>query len=119
MSEEAPRPSGGAGQQGWDLPWAEPFGTGRPERAKLAEEFGAGTRRTGSLFQLLGQPAADRIGINAPALNCLNILGFSAETTAGERARATGLTTPSITGAATRLEPPCFPPLSTTSLSAP
>src|SRR5260221_14388186 len=104
MSEEAPRPSGGAGQQGWDLPWAEPFGTGRPERAKLAEEFGAGTRRTGSLFQLLGQAAADRIGINATDLNCLNILSFSGETTAGELARATGLTTASITGGADRLE---------------
>ncbi len=104
MSEEAPRPSGGAGQQGWDLPWAEPFGTGRPERAKLAEEFGAGTRRTGSLFQLLGQAAADRIGINATDLNCLNILSFSGETTAGELARATGLTTASITGVADRLE---------------
>src|SRR5258708_11652629 len=104
MSEEAPRPSGGAGQQGWDLPWAEPFGTGRPERAKLAEEFGAGIRRTGSLFQLLGQPAAARIGINATDLNCLNILSFGGEMTAGELARATRLTTASITGVADRLE---------------
>src|SRR5260370_37450000 len=104
MSEEAPRPPGGGGRRGGTLRWAEPFGTGRPERAKLAEEFGAGTRRTGSLFQLLGQAAADRIGINATDLNCLNILSFSGETTAGELARATGLTTASITGVADRLE---------------
>src|SRR3984893_13820169 len=104
MSEESPGPSGGAGQRGWDLPWAEPFGTGQPERAKLAEEFGAGIRRTGSLFQLMGQAAADRVGINATDLNCLNILSFGGEMTAGELARATGLTTASITGVADRLE---------------
>jgi DNA-binding transcriptional ArsR family regulator len=104
MSEEASRPPGGAGHQRWDLPWAEPFGTGRPERAKLAEQFGAGVRRTGSLFQLMGQAAADRIGLNATDLNCLNILSFSGKMTAGELAKATGLTTASITGVADRLE---------------
>jgi DNA-binding MarR family transcriptional regulator len=104
MSEEAPRPPSGVGHQRWDLPWAEPFGTGRPERAKLAEQFGAGVRRTGSLFQLMGQAAADRIGINATDLNCLNILSFRGEMTAGELARETGLTTASITGVTDRLE---------------
>src|SRR6516225_11699262 len=104
MSEEAPRPPGDAAQQRWDLPWAEPFGTGRPERAKLAEQFGAGVRRTGALFQLMGQAAADRIGINATDLNCLNILTFRGEMTAGELARETGLTTASITGVTDRLE---------------
>jgi DNA-binding MarR family transcriptional regulator len=104
MSEEAPGSSGGAGPEGWDLPWAEPFGTGQPERAKLAGQFGAGVRRTGSLFQLLGQAAADRIGLNATDLNCLNILSFAGELTAGDLARQTGLTTASITGVADRLE---------------
>ena len=104
MSEEASRPAGAAGHQRWDLPWAEPFGTGRPERAKLAEQFGAGVRRTGSLFQLMGQAAADRIGINATDLNCLNILSFRGEMTAGDLHRETGLTTASITGVTDRLE---------------
>jgi DNA-binding MarR family transcriptional regulator len=104
MPEEAFPPPGGAGLQRWDLPWAEPFGTGRPERARLAEQFGAGVRRTGSLFQLMGQAAADRIGINATDLNCLNILSFRGEMTAGELARETGLTTASITGVTDRLE---------------
>ena len=104
MSEQAPGPSDGAGQQGWDLPWAEPFGTGRPERARLAEEFGAAVRQTGSLFQLMGQAAADRIGLNATDLNCLNILSFRGGMTAGVLAKATGLTTASITGVADRLE---------------
>jgi DNA-binding MarR family transcriptional regulator len=104
MSEEASRPPGDAGHEAWDLAWAEQFGTGRPERARLAYEFGAAVRRTGSLFQLIGQAAADRIGINATDLNCLNILSFGGQMTAGELARATGLTTASITGVADRLE---------------
>jgi DNA-binding MarR family transcriptional regulator len=95
---------GRQGERAWDLPWAEPFVAGRPERAHLAAEFGAATRRTGSLWQLMGQAAADRIGLNATDLNCLNILSFSGEMTAGELARETGLTTASITGVADRLE---------------
>jgi DNA-binding transcriptional ArsR family regulator len=93
-----------ADQQDWEVPWAEPFGTGSPERARLATEFGAAIRKTGALMQLVGQAAADRIGINATDMNCLNILSFSGTMTAGELARATGLTTASITGVVDRLE---------------
>src|SRR6266516_3364484 len=90
----------------WELPWGEPFtaDAATAERAKLATAFGAAIRRTGSLMQLMGQAAADRIGINATDLNCLNILSFSGQMTAGELARATGLTTASITGVVDRLE---------------
>jgi DNA-binding MarR family transcriptional regulator len=105
MSEDPSAGSGGSDQRGWDVPWAEPFGsTGHPERAALAAEFGAGIRKTGALMQLMGMAAAERIGINATDLNCLNILSFSGQMTAGELARATGLTTASITGVADRLE---------------
>jgi DNA-binding MarR family transcriptional regulator len=108
MSEQEEPSQGGqqerAGHEGWDTPWAEPFGTGSPERARLASEFGGAVRMTGSLMQLVGQAAADRIGINATDLNCLNILSFSGQLTAGELARATGLTTASITGVIDRLE---------------
>jgi DNA-binding MarR family transcriptional regulator len=100
----AGEPHGESGDEAWNLPWAEPFTADRPERARLAAAFGAATRRTGSLWQLMGQAAADRIGLNATDLNCLNILSFSREMTAGELARATGLTTASITGVADRLE---------------
>src|ERR1017187_9531574 len=90
----------------WDVPWAEPIGEGAgpPERTAVVEAFAATIRRTSSLMQLVSQAAADRIGINATDLNCLNILGFSGHMTAGELARATGLTTASITGVADRLE---------------
>jgi len=52
----------------------------------------------------MSQAAADQIGINATDLNCLNILSFSGQMTAGELARATGLSTASITGVVDRLE---------------
>jgi len=97
---------GGAAAGGWDVPWAETptTGTGAPGRAELELAFATAMRRTGSLMQLMGQAAADRIGINATDLNCLNILSFSGHMTAGELARATGLTTASITGVVDRLE---------------
>ena len=98
--------AGHKGQGGWDVPWAESptTGAGTPGRADLELAFATAMRRTGSLMQLMGQAAADRIGINATDLNCLNILSFSGHMTAGELARATGLTTASITGVVDRLE---------------
>jgi DNA-binding MarR family transcriptional regulator len=93
-------------QPGWETPWPESpaAGAGRRERADLEVAFAAGLRRTGALMQLMGTAAADKIGINATDLNCLNILSFSGHMTAGELARATGLTTASITGVVDRLE---------------
>jgi DNA-binding transcriptional ArsR family regulator len=91
-------------QHDWDMPWIEAIGSGPPERKQLAAAFGEGFRKTNSLMQLMGQAAADRIGLNATDLNCLNILSFSGELTAGDLAKATGLTTASITGVADRLE---------------
>ncbi|HEY1347607.1 MAG TPA: MarR family transcriptional regulator [Streptosporangiaceae bacterium] len=95
-----------ATRPGWETPWPESpaTGEGRPERADLEVAFAAGLRRTGALMQLMGTAAAERIGINATDLNCLNILSFSGHMTAGELARATGLTTASITGVVDRLE---------------
>src|ERR1039457_407227 len=106
MSEDPQGTPPGADEGAWELPWAEPVahGSGRPDRARRAAAFGAAIRRTGSLMQLMGQAAADRIGINATDLNCLNILSFSGQMTAGQLAKATGLTTASITGVIDRLE---------------
>src|SRR5690348_4154456 len=94
------------GPGGWDVPWPESpaSGAGTPGRADLELAFATAMRRTGSLMQLMNQAAADKIGINATDLNCLNILSFSGHMTAGELARATGLTTASITGVVDRLE---------------
>ncbi len=73
-------------------------------RRELESAFLEATRRTGSLMQLIGQAAADRMGINTTDLNCLNILSFTGTMTAGQLAQATGLTTAAITGVIDRLE---------------
>ena len=77
------------------------------ERARMEGEFLLAMRRTGSTLQLLGQLAAERIGVNATDLNCLNLVALAGPrepVTAGELARQTGLTTASITGVLDRLE---------------
>src|SRR5580700_5932429 len=74
------------------------------ERRRLETEFLLALRRAGSIMQLLGQLSAERIGINVTDLNCLNIVALTGPMTAGELARATGLTTASITGVLDRLE---------------
>src|ERR1700722_11140407 len=112
MTGELPGPSG---EPDWQVPWPEATSWEAPwagapgapgwsdERRVLAMAFAVGLRKTGSLMQVMSQAAADKIGINATDLNCLNILSFSGSQTAGELARATGLTTASITGVVDRL----------------
>src|SRR3984957_5631092 len=75
-----------------------------PARRRLESEFLLALRRAGAAMQLLGAASAERIGINVTDLNCLNLLALSGQMTAGELARATGLTTASITGVLDRLE---------------
>ena len=111
MNGEPPADSGTwqvpwAAETSWEAPWAGPPGAlgWSDERRALAMAFAVGLRKTGSLMQVMSQAAADKIGINATDLNCLNILSFSGSQTAGELARATGLTTASITGVVDRLE---------------
>src|ERR1700679_3748009 len=74
------------------------------ERRQLENDFLLAMRRAGSIMQLLGQVSAERIGINATDLNCLNIVALTGHMTAGELARQTGLSTASITGVLDRLE---------------
>jgi DNA-binding MarR family transcriptional regulator len=107
VQEQAWKASAGPhGKVGWDVPWPESPAAGAktPGRAELEVAFATAMRRTGALMQLTGTAAADKIGINATDLNCLNILSFGGRMTAGELARATGLTTASITGVVDRLE---------------
>jgi DNA-binding MarR family transcriptional regulator len=89
-----------ADRSGWEVP---PPGVSA-ERHRLENEFVLAMRRAGSIMQLLGQVSADRIGINATDLNCLNIVALTGRVTAGDLARQTGLTTASITGVLDRLE---------------
>ena len=88
-----------------DAPERDAAAAGSPaERQRLEGEFLLAMRRNGSIMQLLGQVSAERIGVNVTDLNCLNIVALTGPMTAGELARATGLTTASITGVLDRLE---------------
>ena len=79
-------------------------GTESGERQQLEGEFVLAMRKTSLVSQLLSQASAERIGINVTDLNCLNVIALTGSMTAGELARATGLTTASITGVLDRLE---------------
>src|SRR3984957_11502237 len=81
-----------------DMPQEGGDERGGDERRRLETEFLLALRRAGSIMQLLGQMSAERIGINVTDLNCLNIVALTGPMTAGDLARATGLTTASITG---------------------
>jgi DNA-binding MarR family transcriptional regulator len=120
MSEELPElpaePEPTTDAESWQVPWADatnwdahwaadPGAAGwSPARRLLALSFAIAIRKTGSLMQVMSQAAAVIIGLNSTDLNCLNILSFSGSLTAGELAKATGLTTASITGVVDRLE---------------
>ena len=82
----------------------QPTGGGGTARQRLETDFLLALRRAGSIMQLLGQLSAERIGVNVTDLNCLNIVALTGSMTAGDLARATGLTTASITGVLDRLE---------------
>ena len=84
--------------------WAEPNPGVSVERRRLEGEFLLAIRQAGSIMQLLGQVSADRIGINATDLNCLNLVALTGHMTAGDLAKQTGLSTASITGVLDRLE---------------
>jgi DNA-binding transcriptional ArsR family regulator len=98
---EADREAAGVAE---DAGWGEPNPGVSAERRRLEGEFLLAMRRAGSIMQLLGQVSADRIGINATDLNCLNLVALTGHMSAGELARATGLSTASITGVLDRLE---------------
>jgi DNA-binding MarR family transcriptional regulator len=98
---EHPTPEPGTTDDG---DWGAPRPGASAERYRLENDFLLAMRRAGSIMQLLGQVSADRIGINATDLNCLNLVALTGHMTAGELARQTGLTTASITGVLDRLE---------------
>ena len=84
--------------------WNEPAPGADAGRQRLETDFLLAMRRAGATMQLLGQLSAERIGINVTDLNCLNIVALTGPMTAGDLAKATGLTTASITGVLDRLE---------------
>jgi DNA-binding MarR family transcriptional regulator len=77
----------------------------RPKtRAVLMEELEHAMRRSSAQGVIFGQTVANRAGISASDLECLDFLNLEGRVTAGRLAEVTGLTTGAITGVVDRLE---------------
>ena len=73
-------------------------------REELFEALNRAMRETSGLGVLHSQMTAERLGVNATDLECLDLIVLRGPVTAGDLARATGLTTGAITGVIDRLE---------------
>jgi len=73
-------------------------------RQELIADLMRAMRRVSAQGVLFSQAVATRAGIASSDLECLDIILLAGRVTAGELARATGLTTGAITGVADRLE---------------
>jgi DNA-binding MarR family transcriptional regulator len=77
----------------------------RPKaRAALMVELEHAVRRSSAHGVIFGQTVANRAGISASDLECLDFLNLEGRVTAGRLAEVTGLTTGAITGVVDRLE---------------
>jgi DNA-binding MarR family transcriptional regulator len=65
---------------------------------------GLEVRRVGALSVLLSKTVASRFGLNTTDLECLDLIFIQGSATAGELARATGLTSGAMTAVIDRLE---------------
>jgi DNA-binding MarR family transcriptional regulator len=70
----------------------------------LVEHVGLEIRRMGAQSVMMSQVIADRFGIHTTDLECLDLITMRQQTTAGELARATGLTSGAMTALLDRLE---------------
>ena len=73
-------------------------------RPGLLAALGQAMRKGSAQGVLFSQAVAERVGITQSDLECLDIVVLDERVTAGELARATGLTTGAITGVLDRLE---------------
>ena len=70
----------------------------------LIADLNRAAREASGLGNLFAQTVANRLGVSATDLECLDFIAGGANVTAGDLARATGLTTGAITGVIDRLE---------------
>jgi DNA-binding MarR family transcriptional regulator len=75
-----------------------------PDRSDLLAAVLREVRRMTAQSVLIGQAVSERFGLSSSDLECLDLALLSGGATAGEIARATGLTTGAITGVIDRLE---------------
>jgi DNA-binding MarR family transcriptional regulator len=79
--------------------------TGREDdREALLWRLQAALREASAQSVLISQTIAGRVGLNASDLECLDLMQLHGPRTAGELAKATGLTSGAITGLIDRLE---------------
>jgi DNA-binding MarR family transcriptional regulator len=76
----------------------------RPDRTELLGEVLRQVRRMTAQSVLIGEAVSERFGLNSSDLECLDLALLSGGASAGEFAKATGLTTGAITGVIDRLE---------------
>jgi DNA-binding MarR family transcriptional regulator len=76
----------------------------RSTKQDLVGELISEFRASGNHDRAFDALAADRLGVNATDLHCLNIIENAGGVTAGELAREAGLTTGAVTGVVDRLE---------------
>jgi DNA-binding MarR family transcriptional regulator len=73
-------------------------------RKKLEDGFGAAVRAYQTAVDNFDQAIADHVGINRTDARCLDLIDQAGGMTAGELARAAGLTTGAVTAVVDRLE---------------
>ncbi len=76
---------------------------GRSRRTELTAALNRAAREASGLGNVLAEANAARLGVNLTDYECLDLIGLD-RVTAGDLARATGLTTGAITGVIDRLE---------------
>jgi DNA-binding MarR family transcriptional regulator len=74
------------------------------DHAALVRALNLASRETGGLGTLLSATVARRMGIAQSDLECIDVIWVHGRMTAGELARAIGLTTGAVTGVIDRLE---------------
>jgi DNA-binding MarR family transcriptional regulator len=73
-------------------------------RAALLQELEEAMRRSSAQGAMFAKAVADRAGISASDMDCMDFLNLEGRMTAGRLAELTGLTTGAITGVVDRLE---------------
>jgi DNA-binding MarR family transcriptional regulator len=73
-------------------------------RAALMQELEEAMRRSTAQGAMFAKTVADRAGISASDMDCMDFLNLEGRMTAGRLAELTGLTTGAITGVIDRLE---------------
>jgi DNA-binding MarR family transcriptional regulator len=77
---------------------------GDEDRERLLWRLQVAVREASAQGVLISQTIAARVGLNASDLECLDLMQLHGPRTAGELAKATGLTSGAITGLIDRLE---------------